>query len=61
MLRCQYFVHAFPLDDLKAHICYDLHCPCKPKIQEEPDGYIIIHNSYDRREEFEQYGKSHEC
>jgi hypothetical protein len=41
--------HVIPLDDLKPHV-YTIDCWCKPYL----DDAIIVHNSMDRREEYER-------
>lgn len=45
------FMHIEPVEDLKEHILTK-NCWCLPTIDEEYD--LIIHNSMDRREEYEQ-------
>lgn len=42
-------VHVLPLFDLKLHL-NSLACKCKPLIKDE----IIVHNSFDGREFFEE-------
>lgn len=46
--------HVLPVNDLKEHI-ESRDCWCKPR---EDDG-VIVHNSMDRREEYEQGRKMH--
>jgi hypothetical protein len=48
-------LHVIPLRDLKEHEC-SITCSCKPKVEEQ--GKLIVHNSWDRREEFEKYGRT---
>lgn len=42
--------HVYPLDDYKEHVTEGKDCWCRPAII---DGVIIIHNSLDRRELYE--------
>lgn len=44
--------HVVPINDLKEHIVDDLKCWCRPRIDDE-DPDLIVHNSLDRREEYE--------
>ena len=44
--------HVFPLNDTRAHIADD--CWCEPKHR----GRLIIHQSQDRREEYERGRKT---
>ncbi len=47
--------HVAPIDDLKPHCTDCSDCDCKPKIKKQNGGgTIVIHNSYDRRELFEE-------
>jgi len=55
--------HVYPVDDLEEHYleCVyppigSLYCPCKcnPEFREEGEGVVVIHNSFDGREVFEQ-------
>jgi hypothetical protein len=41
-----------PLGDTVAHDDFNERCWCKPTL--EADGHIIIHNSFDGREDFEE-------
>ena len=43
-------MHTLPVDDLKPHIM-GADCWCNPRVEE--NGELIIHNSLDRREVFE--------
>lgn len=43
--------HVYPKDDLKEHNTKSSDCWCSPRIEE--DGAIVVHNSLDRRETFE--------
>lgn len=45
--------HIIPIDDLKDHIESE-YCWCRPQIKE--GGGLIIHNSLDRREMYEELG-----
>lgn len=44
--------HVFPLNDLIEHITDGFDCPCGPEI--DFDNEIVIHQSLDRRECFEE-------
>jgi hypothetical protein len=43
--------HVIPLNDLKPHT-ESVNCKCVPSVQE--GGKLIVHNSYDGREFFEE-------
>lgn len=43
-------IHVYPINDLKEHVLEGLTCWCRP---EENDDGVIVHNSLDRREEYE--------
>lgn len=43
------FEYELPVNDIKSHI-EDTTCDCHPKLEEADGGYIIIHNSWDSRE-----------
>lgn len=43
--------HVYPLNDLKEHQTDGRQCWCNPTIEE--CGYLIIHNSADGREDYE--------
>lgn len=45
--------HMLPINDIKKHL-EDSTCKCNPKIIYENGHMIVIHNSYDKREEFEK-------
>lgn len=47
--------HVYPLRDLQVHI-YDRDCWCSPRVEDVEDSSekIVIHNSADGREDFEQ-------
>lgn len=42
-------VHVLPINDLFDHV-ESVRCPCEPR---QPHDHLIIHNSFDRRELFE--------
>lgn len=47
-------IHVVPVDDLREHLC-DLACWCKPRTEDGGvDTYVVVHNSMDRREEYEE-------
>ena len=49
--------HVYPVDDLREHVTSDhmgARCWCKPAEEEVNGGLLVIHNSMDRREEYEQ-------
>ena len=55
--------HVYPVNDLEEHYLECVYpaighpyCPCKcnPEFKEEGDGLLIVHNSFDGREVFEQ-------
>ena len=46
------FIHIAPNDDLKPHVLHAFTCWCKPTPYVE-DESMVVHNSMDRREEFE--------
>lgn len=49
--------HVYPVNDLDEHAvdnCFD-ECRCHPRVQEESNGYVIVHNSFDGRERMERY------
>ena len=45
-------IHTIPVDDLREHM-ESRECWCKPR-QDEDEPHVWIHNSMDRREEYEQ-------
>ena len=47
--------HVYPVNDLRTHFLEGFTCWCAPR---EEDG-VIVHNSMDRREEYEQGRKAH--
>jgi len=47
-------IHVLPVDDLFEHN-QSAHCHCSPRVEYVEDGgVLVIHNSYDGREELEQ-------
>lgn len=44
--------HVYPVNDLREHETDGKPCWCNPRIEE--DGMLIVHNSMDKREEYEQ-------
>lgn len=47
-----HFVHVMPEDDLREHdISESCWCAPRPDVEEE---FVMVHNSMDRREEYEQ-------
>lgn len=42
--------HIYPTNDLKPHQLEGKYCECSPTIEMIKGGYILIHRSYDRRE-----------
>ncbi len=45
-------IHTYPLDDWKEHETDGDDCWCNPRIEE--DGKLIVHNSMDERESYEE-------
>ena len=45
-------VHVVPIDDLREHEQIE-ECWCSPVIEHHENGDVVIHNSMDRREEYE--------
>ena len=49
-----------PINDIESHEDYSTTCKCDPAVEFREDGeMVIIHNSFDKREEREN-GKQHE-
>ena len=42
-------MHILPIDDLEEHY-KAFNCHCKPKLKEENETIIVIHNAFDGRE-----------
>lgn len=42
-----------PANDLKPHVGNGKWCPCAPEVRTETNGILVIHNSWDGREFFE--------
>ena len=47
-------VHVLPLNDLRPHVEAGEWCHCQPRIQQEGEGKVVIHNAYDGREFYEE-------
>lgn len=45
-------VHVLPVNDLKPHLESEA-CKCAPRVEEVGNGRVVIHNSYDGREFYE--------
>ncbi len=45
--------HVYPLGDLREHEL-TVDCWCEPLMEEGDVGVLVIHNSMDRREEYEE-------
>lgn len=45
-------VHVMPIGDLRPHIA-EARCWCGPR-QDEQDGFVIIHDAIDLRQEYER-------
>ena len=45
-------IHTMPINDLREHVS-SIHCWCRPRPNPEEPRHII-HNSMDRREEYER-------
>ena len=43
--------HVYPVNDLREHVLDGVTCWCRPELDEECG--LVIHNSMDRREEYE--------
>lgn len=63
MLNPDKVFHVYPVNDLEDHylecvypVIGHPYCPCKcnPQFKEEDDSLLIVHNSFDGREVFEQ-------
>jgi hypothetical protein len=44
--------HVYPTNDLAQHVLEGDGCPCGPKVK--LGGHLVVHNSWDRRELYEQ-------
>lgn len=51
-------VHVLPVNDLREHV-EEIDCWCRPR-QDVDEPAVIVHNSMDRREEYEE-GKRRLC
>lgn len=47
-------VHVYPINDLRVHETEGKDCWCCPKIDDEGEEIIVVHNSLDQREVFER-------
>lgn len=48
-------IHAVPNHDIGGHALNDeANCACNPWIDDEAEGLVIVHRSYDGREDFER-------
>ena len=66
MIDPENIFHVSPCNDLKEHLLKCVlppigypycNCECKPTYQEEGGGLLVIHNSFDGRENFEPDSK----
>lgn len=46
--------HVYPLNDLREHVTVGTECPCQPRVEVHGAELLVIHNSYDFREVFEE-------
>jgi hypothetical protein len=53
-------LHVYPIDDIFNHKLVGTTCQCGPKIQVEGATLIVVHNSFDKRELFEN-GEEKQC
>ncbi len=44
--------HVYPVNDFRQHVLEGATCWCRPEVDEEY--MLVIHNSMDRREEYEE-------
>ena len=51
-------VHTYPMNDLREHDVDGMSCWCHPQAEECDGGTLIVHNSMDRREEYERGRKA---
>jgi hypothetical protein len=50
------FLHIYPLSDLKEHLVDGSGiCDCLPRYEQEGETTIVVHNSWDGREFFEEH------
>ena len=52
-------VHVVPVEDTLPHVIKGTTCWCKPQEIEENEGTVIVHNSADGREEYENGRQKH--
>lgn len=52
-------IHVYPINDLKEHNTESNNCDCNPTLERNEDNtaWVVIHNSWDRREYNEQDNK----
>ena len=48
-------IHVYPENDLAAHVLEGENCPCNPRVEVVEGGEIVVHNSWDGREEQEYF------
>jgi len=46
-------VHVLPLNDLKPHE-ESRQCECRPRVEKQGEGTVVVHNSWDGREILER-------
>lgn len=49
--------HNYPVQDLREHALDGLTCWCRPTLDPESEGLLVVHNSADRREDYEVMGQ----
>lgn len=47
----QKYYHVYPVNDMREHELHGLDCWCKPELL---DDFVVVHNSFDGREETKQ-------
>lgn len=47
-------IHVYPLNDYRDHCVDGGNCWCRPRVLDDGEDTIVVHNSMDRREEHEQ-------
>lgn len=50
-------IHVYPVSDLKEHDTENTTCDCCPAVTFEEGEMIVVHNSFDGREEVEEQNK----
>jgi len=48
-------VHVYPINDIYPHNTESQDCPCRPKIEYRGRDEVVIHNSWDLREDLELF------